>query len=79
MNNSFVLEKKISMIPFILIAVALAVAGQLFVKKGMDLLGAMDFSSGIFKAYLQVYKSPLVLIGTFIYLLSVLFWIYTLC
>ena len=78
MNKSIVLEKKMSMIPFILIAVVLAVTGQLFVKKGLNVLGTMDFSSGIFMAYLQVYKSPLVLIGTFIYLLSILFWIYAL-
>ena len=65
-------------IPFIIIAVALSVAGQLLLKKGISILGDLDFSSGFILTYLKIFTSPLVIMGVFSYVISVFFWIYAL-
>lgn len=62
----------------ILAAVALAVAGQVMVKQGMNALGTIEFSAGILAAYGRVFTRPLVLLGTVSYTISILFWIYAL-
>jgi drug/metabolite transporter (DMT)-like permease len=71
-------EKKMSVVPIILTAVFLAVIGQIFVKRGLDLLGTIDFSSGLFITYVKIFFSPFVLIGTVFYTISIFFWIYSL-
>lgn len=67
-----------SSIPFILIAVIIGVIGQLFLKAGLNALGAIDFSKGLMTSYTKIFLSPLVLLGIFIYLISVVFWLYVL-
>ncbi len=67
-----------STIPFIIIAVTLSVAGQLFVKKGINLVGNLEFSSGLFATYLKLFISPYVILGVLIYFSSVFFWLYAL-
>jgi len=67
-----------SSLPFILIAVTLGVVGQLFIKIGLNSMGKLDFSSGIILTYMRIYTSPYVISGTFIYVLSVFFWLYAL-
>lgn len=67
-----------STVPFIVIAVILAVVGQLFVKKGINLLGHIDFSAGLIAAYSKIFISPLVIVGILIYTSSIFFWVYAL-
>lgn len=62
----------------IFLAVILAVIGQIFVKFGLNSLMPIDFSSGLFSTYLRIFLTPLVLIGSFVYFLSIFFWIYSL-
>lgn len=62
----------------ILAAIFLAVIGQILVKKGLNSFGQIDFSSGLIRNFVRIYLSPMVLIGTFIYLSSAFFWIYAL-
>ena len=62
----------------ILTAIFLAVIGQILVKKGLNSLGHIDFSSGLFRNYVKIFLSPAVLIGTFLYISSAFFWIYSL-
>ncbi len=67
-----------SAVLMILIAVFLAVVAQICVKMGLNVLGTIDFASGIFLAYLKIFLTPLVLLGCFIYALSSFLWIYSL-
>ena len=67
-----------SSVPFILIAVLLAVIGQLLVKRGLNLLGPIDFSAGLIFTYVTIFTSPLVIIGTLSYTSSIFFWLYAL-
>jgi drug/metabolite transporter (DMT)-like permease len=65
-------------VPFILIAVTLGVVGQLFIKKGLNALGYVNFSAGLFSAYLRIYLSPFVILGSLLYFFSIFFWLYAL-
>jgi drug/metabolite transporter (DMT)-like permease len=65
-----------STIPYILAAVFLSVIGQVFVKIGLLNLGDINISEGLISFYLKIFISPLVIIGTFIYTFSILFWLY---
>jgi drug/metabolite transporter (DMT)-like permease len=56
----------------------LGVAGQLFIKKGLNLLGNINFASGIVSSYIKIFFSPLVIIGISVYFLGVFFWLYAL-
>ena len=67
-----------SKINYILIAVLLGVVGQLLVKRGLNLLGEIDFSRGLFASYLKIFTSPVVIIGTLSYTSSIFFWLYAL-
>jgi drug/metabolite transporter (DMT)-like permease len=65
-------------IPFIVTAVLLSVAGQLLVKKGINLMPGLDFSKGVIGVYARILFSPYVLAGTLMYCFSVVFWLYSL-
>jgi drug/metabolite transporter (DMT)-like permease len=65
-------------LPFILVAVMLAVAGQLLLKTGLNLLGNMSFSSGIVASYIKIFISPYVILGILAYFGSLCLWLYTL-
>jgi drug/metabolite transporter (DMT)-like permease len=56
----------------------LGVAGQLFIKKGLNLLGNINFASGIVSSYARIFFSPFVFIGISVYFLGVFFWLYAL-
>jgi len=62
----------------LLIAVVVSVIGQLFVKKGLNLLGNLDFSKGVIIVFSKMVVSPYVLLGFGIYFLAVFFWLYAL-
>jgi drug/metabolite transporter (DMT)-like permease len=70
--------QKMSTIPFILIAIAMATTGQLLVKFGLNRLGHLDFSTGFIITYLKICFTPLVVLGASITLASAFFWIYAL-
>ncbi len=63
---------------FILVAVFIGVVSQLMVKKGLNLLGPLDFSTGLLRNYLKMFASPYVFWGIIIYCLSIFFWLYAL-
>ena len=67
-----------SAVPFILIAVTLGVVGQLFIKIGLNSLRNLDFSTGLLVTYVRIFTSLHVVSGTFIYIVSVFFWLYAL-
>jgi len=50
--------------------------GQVFIKKGLNNIGDIDFSIGLISAYTKMFVSPLVLLGLLIYTLGVFFWLY---
>ncbi len=62
----------------IIIAVLLGVIGQLLSKKGLNLLGNIDFSANLIAGYSKIFFSPYVIMGSLIYVLSVFFWVYSL-
>ena len=62
----------------ILIAVLLAVFGQILVKMGLNASGGINFSSGFVWAYVQLFMSPKIIIGTISYTVSIFFWLYAL-
>ena len=49
---------------------------QLLLKKGVNSLGNLDFSADLLRAYLAIYRTPLVLIGTGLYAFAALMWLY---
>jgi drug/metabolite transporter (DMT)-like permease len=61
---------------FISTSMILGAVGQIFIKKGLNALGGLDFSSGIVTTYLKIFLSPLVIIGICIYFVGVFFWLY---
>jgi drug/metabolite transporter (DMT)-like permease len=54
------------------------VVGQLMVKKGLNLLGAIDFSQGKMYSYFKIFASPFVILGSLSYAISIFFWLYAL-
>jgi len=52
--------------------------GQVWIKKGINNLGQLDFSSALINTYLKVFLSPYVLLGIFVYYIGVFFWLYAL-
>lgn len=65
-------------IPFILLSVIIVVIGQIFVKKGLNSLGDIDFSSGIISSYMNIFLCPWVVLGVLVYSLGILLWLYVL-
>lgn len=63
-------------VPAILTAVIMTVIGQLLVKKGLNLLGTINFSTGITLAYIKIFTSPFVIIGILIYTIAIFFWLF---
>ena len=60
----------------ILISIAMGAGGQIFIKKGLNNIGIIDFSNGFITAYMKIFYSPLILFGLVIYALGVFFWLY---
>ena len=54
----------------------LGAVGQMFIKKGLNSLGNLEFSKGLFTSYVKIFFSPLVVVGLFTYFIGVFFWLY---
>ena len=72
-------KKKLSLlysILLILLSISIAVGGQLLLKIGINRIGINDFSSlsSLGGFFLGIVKSPLVLIGLFLYVISAAIW-----
>jgi len=63
---------------FILTSVTLGVVGQIFIKKGLNSLGNIDFSAGLVISYSKIFISPFVILGILVYFMGVFFWLYAL-
>ena len=63
-------------VPAILTSVIMIVIAQLFVKRGLNLLGTVEFSTGITRAYFKIFSSPLIIIGIIVYTIAVFFWLF---
>jgi drug/metabolite transporter (DMT)-like permease len=62
----------------IIVAVCFSVAGQLWVKKGINLMQGLDFDKSLIGAYARILLSPYVMVGTLTYCISIFFWLYAL-
>lgn len=64
-------------ITLIIISISIAVGGQLLLKIGMNRIGALDFSGigSLFKFFTQVLRSPIVVLGLFMYVISAALWL----
>ena len=71
-------ETKVNAILAIIVTVCLAVTGQTIIKKALNSMGHIDFSSGLFSSYIRIFFSPLFLFGSSFSALSILFWLYSL-
>jgi drug/metabolite transporter (DMT)-like permease len=58
-------------------SIFLGVVAQVFIKRGLNSLDALDFSR-VVESYVRVLFSPFVLVGLLLYFLGVFFWLYTL-
>ncbi len=59
-------------------SVLAVVIGQVLIKKGLNLLGDIDFTSGLVSAYVKMFLSPWVVGGLSLYIIGVVFWLYVL-
>lgn len=62
----------------IFLVVTINVSGQLLIKKGLNGLRDIDFSSRAFMSYLNIFGSPYVVAGCLSYFISMLLWLYAL-
>jgi uncharacterized membrane protein len=63
-----------SPVHMIIVAVVLGVIGQLLSKRGLNLLGHIDFSANLINAYAKILLY--VITGALIYVLSIFLWLY---
>ena len=70
--------KDIPAIFYILLSVFIVVLGQLLIKKGLNRLGIVSFSSNVIRTYLRIFLSPYVIAGIVTYILSMFLWLYSL-
>ncbi len=61
----------------ILISISIAVGGQILLKLGMNKIGPVSLNSfgSIVNLFINVFKSPMVLIGLFCYVISAAIWL----
>ena len=62
----------------VLLAVILSGVGQLLLKHGVDSVENVDFANSLFRTYVRMFASPLVLAGAFTYFFSALMYMYAL-
>ena len=60
----------------ILISIMMGAVGQIFIKKGLNDLGGLDFSIGLVSSYARMFFSPSILVGIVVYFCGVFFWLY---
>lgn len=73
-NKNLSLTKSILLI---LISISIAVGGQILLKIGMNRIGSVALNSmgAIGHLFLSVLKSPIILIGLFMYVISAALWL----
>jgi len=61
----------------ILLSIGIAVGGQILLKLGMNKIGpiAIDSMGSLGKLFIGVFKSPMVLVGLFLYVISAAIWL----
>ena len=61
----------------ILISISIAVGGQILLKLGMDKIGPVSINSisSVGSLFINIFKSPMVLIGLFCYAISAFLWL----
>lgn len=65
-----------SIILVIIIAVTIGVAGQLFIKIGINSITNLDFCTQFLTSFYRIFFAPFVIIGILIYFSSTFFWLY---
>jgi drug/metabolite transporter (DMT)-like permease len=66
-------------IVYILISVVAGAVGQIMLKKGMSTIGPLTFSvDQLFNVLLKIAMNPYVVIGLFVYVFGVVFWLFAL-
>jgi uncharacterized membrane protein len=60
------------------LSIFLGVIAQVLIKKGLNMVGTLDFSKELIGCYLKIIFSPFVLLGLTLYFTGVFFWLYTL-
>ncbi len=73
-------KKKLTLaksVTLILISITIAVGGQILLKIGMDRIGAIDLRGlgSVITLFAGVIRSPLVLVGLFMYVISAGLWL----
>jgi multidrug transporter EmrE-like cation transporter len=73
-------NKNLSLVKSVLlifISISIAVAGQILLKIGMNRIGMVSLGGfgGLKQLFLAITKSPVVLSGLFLYILSAAFWL----
>ncbi len=73
-------KKKLSLarsVTLILISITIAVGGQILLKIGMGRIGALDLRGigSVVTLFVEVIKSPIVLLGLFMYVISAGLWL----
>jgi drug/metabolite transporter (DMT)-like permease len=69
---------KVMVFVSLFLSIFLGVVAQVFIKKGLTVVGTLDFSQQLVNSYLRILFSPLVLVGLALYFLGVFFWLYAL-
>jgi len=66
-----------SSIILILLSISIAVGGQLLLKAGINRIGVVDFSNAVAlkQLFFGVIKSPMVMTGLFMYIISAAIWL----
>jgi len=64
-------------IPLILLSISIAVAGQILLKLGMNRIGVVSLNGfgELGQLFSAIFKSPLVLFGLFLYMVSAVVWL----
>ncbi|MGM0365298.1 MAG: EamA family transporter [Actinomycetota bacterium] len=64
-------------ITLILISITIAVGGQILLKIGMNRIGSLDLNGmgSLVRLFVEVAKSPIVLVGLFMYVISAALWL----
>lgn len=60
----------------ILTSIFMGAIGQVWIKKGLNSLADLNFTSGIITSYLKIFLTPYVVLGLTVYALGVFFWLY---
>lgn len=60
----------------ILVSIAMASIGQVWIKKGLNSLHDLNFSIGLVDSFVKIFLNPFVIVGLLAYFFGVFFWLY---